>query len=68
MSEEEFGLPRDGPITLPCEAAFVEYALSLIRRHVDRDVEKALLLSLAPPPATCSFGSSGFFSVMVCGF
>ncbi|KAG5581804.1 hypothetical protein H5410_052431 [Solanum commersonii] len=25
MSEEEFGLPSDGPITLPCDALFMNY-------------------------------------------
>nr|DAD46608.1 TPA_asm: hypothetical protein HUJ06_016545 [Nelumbo nucifera] len=29
ISEEEFGLPSDGPITLPCDAVFVEYIISI---------------------------------------
>ncbi|KAI3446316.1 hypothetical protein Pfo_002981 [Paulownia fortunei] len=32
IAEEEYGLPRDGPITLPCDPVFMEYALALIRR------------------------------------
>ncbi|KAJ0077135.1 hypothetical protein Patl1_35774 [Pistacia atlantica] len=47
MSEDEFGLPIGGPITLPCDAIFMEYAVSLIQRHATKDVEKALLMSLA---------------------
>ena len=31
MSEDEFGLPCDGPITLPCDAVFMDYILSLLR-------------------------------------
>ncbi|XP_044509594.1 auxin-responsive protein SAUR67-like [Mangifera indica] len=47
MAEEEFGLPSGGPITLPCDADFMEYVISLIQRHATNDVEKVLLMSLA---------------------
>ncbi|KAK3015177.1 hypothetical protein RJ639_005323 [Escallonia herrerae] len=46
MSEEEFGLPGDGPITLPCDAFLMEYIITLIRRGVAQDLENALLLSV----------------------
>ncbi|KAH7692258.1 Small auxin-up RNA protein [Dioscorea alata] len=46
ISEDEFGLPRDGPITLPCDAAFMEYVLSLLRRGVSKEMEMALLNSI----------------------
>ncbi|KAH7692254.1 Small auxin-up RNA protein [Dioscorea alata] len=46
ISEEEFGLPCDGPITLPCDAASMEYVLSLLRRGVSKEMEKALLSSI----------------------
>lgn len=46
LSEEEFGLPSDGPITLPCDAASMEYIVSVVEREVSMDLEKALLLSL----------------------
>ncbi|KAK4356348.1 hypothetical protein RND71_025319 [Anisodus tanguticus] len=47
MSEEEFGLPSDGPITLPCDSAFMEYIVSLIKKGaVAGDLHKALLLSV----------------------
>ncbi|XP_072978553.1 auxin-responsive protein SAUR36-like [Typha angustifolia] len=70
LSEEEFGLPGNGPITLPCDAVFMEYVVSLLRRRVSEDVERALLSSLLIPhhhvcslapvglkkqPAICSF-------------
>ncbi|KAG7971527.1 hypothetical protein I3843_07G138800 [Carya illinoinensis] len=44
MSEEEFGLPKDGPITLPCDAAFLEYAVLVVQRSVSVELEKAILL------------------------
>nr|GLL25773.1 auxin-responsive protein SAUR68-like [Ipomoea trifida] len=46
MSEEEFGLPSDGPITLPCDAVFMEYIISLLRRGLSTEVESALLVSV----------------------
>ncbi|KAK2982208.1 hypothetical protein RJ640_024953 [Escallonia rubra] len=46
MSEEEFGLPGDGPITLPCDAFFMEYIISLLHRGVAEDLEKVLLIEL----------------------
>lgn len=47
LAEEEFGLPTDGPTKLPCDAAFMEYVVALIKQHVDEDIEKALLTSIA---------------------
>ncbi|CAK7346734.1 unnamed protein product [Dovyalis caffra] len=47
LAEEEFGLQSNGPLSLPRDASFMEYAISLVRSHVAKDVEKALLLSLA---------------------
>ncbi|KNA14559.1 hypothetical protein SOVF_106430 [Spinacia oleracea] len=47
IAEEEFGVSRLGPIMLPCDSNFMEYAISMIQRHVDEDLEKALIMSLA---------------------
>nr|XP_033515822.1 auxin-responsive protein SAUR68-like [Nicotiana tomentosiformis] len=47
MSEEEFGLSSDGPITLPCDALFMSYIISLIRRGVPAELQNALLVSVA---------------------
>nr|XP_016441480.1 PREDICTED: auxin-responsive protein SAUR68-like [Nicotiana tabacum] len=55
MSEEEFGLPSDGPITLPCDALFMNYIVSLIRRGVPADLQNALLVSVAS--SRCSSAS-----------
>ena len=46
-SEEEFGLPANGPIRLPCDSVFLEYVISLVRERVPEDVEKALIISMA---------------------
>ncbi|XP_057525831.1 auxin-responsive protein SAUR66-like [Amaranthus tricolor] len=47
MAEEEFGAAASGPIVLPCDSTFMEYAISMIQRHVAKDLEKALIMSLA---------------------
>ncbi|KAL1192569.1 Auxin-responsive protein SAUR64 [Cardamine amara subsp. amara] len=52
ISEEEFGLPTDGPITLPFDSIFLEYLIKLIQRRMDGDTEKALLMSISS--ARCS--------------
>ncbi|KAJ0960625.1 hypothetical protein J5N97_001501 [Dioscorea zingiberensis] len=46
ISEEEFGLPGDGPISLPCDAASMEYVLSMLRRGISQEMERALLSSI----------------------
>ncbi|KAJ4715918.1 Auxin-responsive protein [Melia azedarach] len=46
IAEEEFGLPSSGPITLPCDAVFMEYVVSLIQKHTAKDIETALLTAL----------------------
>ncbi|OMO91980.1 Auxin responsive SAUR protein [Corchorus olitorius] len=43
MSEEEFGLPSDGPITLPCDSVVMNYIVSLMQKGLAEDLEKALL-------------------------
>ncbi|XP_019094807.1 PREDICTED: auxin-responsive protein SAUR63-like [Camelina sativa] len=54
ISEEEFGLPTDGPITLPFDSVFLEYLIKLIQRcqSLHGDTEKALLMSISN--ARCS--------------
>ncbi|KAL5984131.1 hypothetical protein ACLOJK_018233 [Asimina triloba] len=47
LSEDEYGLPSNGPITIPCDAAFMKYVVSFLQRAVPEDVERALLLSMA---------------------
>jgi hypothetical protein len=44
--EEEFGLTSNGPLILPCDAIFMEYAITLIQQNAAKDVEKALLMTI----------------------
>ena len=52
ISEEEFGLPSGGPITLPFDSVFLEYLIKLIELRMDGDTERALLMSISS--ARCS--------------
>ncbi|KAF7829499.1 auxin-responsive protein SAUR64-like [Senna tora] len=38
LSEQEFGLPTDAPITFPCDASFLQYLLSLLQYDVSFDL------------------------------
>ncbi|XP_015073153.1 auxin-responsive protein SAUR68-like [Solanum pennellii] len=69
MSEEEFGLPSGGPITLPCDSSFMHYIILLIKKGITAgDLHKALLLSI--PSSCCSTSSlhqeSGNQRLLVC--
>ncbi|XP_055820457.1 auxin-responsive protein SAUR68-like [Solanum dulcamara] len=56
MSEEEFGLTSGGPITLPCDSAFMDYIISLIKKGIaSGGLHNALLLSI--PSCCCSTSS-----------
>ncbi|XVF77313.1 hypothetical protein PTKIN_Ptkin14bG0032900 [Pterospermum kingtungense] len=46
LAEEEFGLPGNGLLILPCDTTFMEYVIPLIKRKPSKDVEKALILSV----------------------
>ncbi|KAJ6289911.1 hypothetical protein OIU78_025767 [Salix suchowensis] len=47
LAEEEFGLPSNGPLTLPCDAELIEYVVGLIKQGITRDSEKAILVFIA---------------------
>ena len=57
MSEEEFGIQSTGPIILPCDSVFLDYVISFIQRGVAKELERALIMSIAP--SNCS--SSSYF-------
>ncbi|KAM0851601.1 hypothetical protein ACQ4PT_052299 [Festuca glaucescens] len=70
MSHDEFGFASDGRITLPCDAAVMEYVMCLLRRNASEEVERALLSSVV---RTCHQDSSteasmGVRSVAVSSF
>ncbi|OMO91988.1 Auxin responsive SAUR protein [Corchorus olitorius] len=54
LAEEEFGLPGNGPLTLPCDARFMENVIALLKTKPSKDVEKAILLSIASAADHCS--------------
>ncbi|CAH2034332.1 unnamed protein product [Thlaspi arvense] len=56
ISEEEFGLPKEGPIMLSFDSVFLEYLIKLVQRRMDEDTEKALLMSISS--ARCSLHCS----------
>ncbi|KAE8719163.1 SAUR auxin-responsive family protein [Hibiscus syriacus] len=60
MSEEEFGLPSDGPITLPCDSVLMNYIVSLVKRGLAKEMERAVLDSIAT--YRCSSSPDSFFS------
>ncbi|KAA3482243.1 auxin-responsive protein SAUR62-like [Gossypium australe] len=47
LAEEEFGVPGNGLLILPCDATTMEYVIALIKRKPSKDVETALILSVA---------------------
>ncbi|KAF6172496.1 hypothetical protein GIB67_007009 [Kingdonia uniflora] len=47
MSEEEFGLPRDRLITLPCDMVFMKYVITVVQSCDSKDLEKSVLVSIA---------------------
>jgi hypothetical protein len=50
MSQEELGFAGDdGRITLPCDAAVMEYVMCLLRRDASEDVVRAFLSSMVRP-------------------
>ncbi|XP_030461340.1 auxin-responsive protein SAUR64-like [Syzygium oleosum] len=68
MSEEEFGLSSDGLIVMPCDAASMEYVVLLVQRHIAKDIEKALLNSVAFfRCSAASLHSKYAEGVLVCG-
>ncbi|XVE67244.1 hypothetical protein DITRI_Ditri08aG0144700 [Diplodiscus trichospermus] len=48
LSEEEFGLSSHDPIMLPCDSALLEYIVFIVRKGLDKHLEKALLSSIPP--------------------
>ncbi|KAK7312191.1 hypothetical protein VNO77_35875 [Canavalia gladiata] len=47
LAEEEYGLSSNVPLTLPCEGTIIEYVIMLIHRNVAKDLEEAVLMSIA---------------------
>ncbi|CAL5087024.1 unnamed protein product [Urochloa decumbens] len=57
MAQEEFGFAGDdGRISLPCDAAMMEYVMCLLRRDASEEVVRAFLSSMVRP---CHHAVSG---------
>ncbi|CAL5087038.1 unnamed protein product [Urochloa decumbens] len=54
ISQEEFGFMTNGRITLPFDAAVMDYAMCLLRRGSSAEVEKAFLSTMA---VSCHYAS-----------
>ncbi|KAI3804059.1 hypothetical protein L1987_32227 [Smallanthus sonchifolius] len=68
MSEDEFGLPTDGPITLPCDSSLMKYLVYVFERALTRELE-ALLVSIAANRCySLDQGSENEKKVLVYGF
>ncbi|XP_050211190.1 auxin-responsive protein SAUR68-like [Mercurialis annua] len=68
MAEEEFGLPSNGHLTLPCEAELVEYAICLIKQKAARDVQQAVLTFIASSCSSSSLHQSAIHQLLICSF
>lgn len=59
MSGEEFGISSERPITVPCDAACLEYVVSLVKGGVDGNLDiKSVLDSIAASACSDDFASS----------
>lgn len=54
MSEEEFGLPSNGPLVMPCDSVVMEYIVSLAQRGAAGSLEGALLNSTSTGQSSLS--------------
>lgn len=71
MSEEEFGLPSDGPIILLCDSVVMNYIVSLVKRGLAKDMERAVLNSIITSCCssdTCSSQLHADQQPLDCGF
>ncbi|PWA92786.1 hypothetical protein CTI12_AA016050 [Artemisia annua] len=68
MSEDEFGLPTDGPITLLCDSTLMSYLISMFDRGLTNELEKTLLVSVASNRCYLDHGGERVKQPLVYGF
>ncbi|XP_020272247.1 auxin-responsive protein SAUR68-like [Asparagus officinalis] len=69
ISEDEHGLPRDGPIIVPCDVVFMEYSLSLLGRRGSKAMDRVLLNTVFKHRhSPCSSQTVGLNQQVVCSF
>ncbi|KAK1592573.1 hypothetical protein Q3G72_027278 [Acer saccharum] len=47
ITQEEYGLPSHGAITVPCDSTMFEYVVPLVGKWIPEELEKTLLTSIA---------------------
>ncbi|XP_039058125.1 auxin-responsive protein SAUR61-like [Hibiscus syriacus] len=47
LIEEEFGLPGNRIVLMPCDANFMEYVIALIKMKPNKEVETAFIMSVS---------------------
>lgn len=61
ISEDVYGLPRDGPIMLPCNSSFMSNVLFLIQQGRTAEIDKALRMSASERCfSSCSYAAAGY--------
>ncbi|KAE8724912.1 putative SAUR-like auxin-responsive protein family [Hibiscus syriacus] len=55
LAEEEFGLPSNGILLMPCDANFMEYVIALIKRKLSKEMEKASIMSISTNCCSSSY-------------
>ncbi|KAK3227600.1 hypothetical protein Dsin_007462 [Dipteronia sinensis] len=68
LSEEEFGLSSDEPITLPCDAAFMTCTVSLIKCRAAKGLDNAFLDSIITRRCTFSAAFPQEQQSLVCSY
>ncbi|KAK9065155.1 hypothetical protein SSX86_016538 [Deinandra increscens subsp. villosa] len=68
MSEEEFGLQTDGPITLVCDSSVMSYVINMVDRGLTKELEKALLVSIASNRCSLDHGGGYGNQCFIYGF
>lgn len=68
MSEDEFGLPTDGPIVLLCDSTLMCYLINMFERGLTKELEKALLVSISSNRCSLDHGGGNGTPILVYGF
>ncbi|KAE8724911.1 auxin-responsive family protein [Hibiscus syriacus] len=55
LAEEEFRLPGNSLLVMPCDATLMEYVIDLIKRKQSKEVEKALIMSVSTGRCSSSY-------------
>ncbi|XP_076920034.1 auxin-responsive protein SAUR66-like [Bidens hawaiensis] len=68
MSEDEFGLPTNGPITLPCDSSLMKYIVYVFERALTMEFEDLLVSMTTNRCYSLDQGGENGKNVLVYGF